>query len=659
MKEQDYILSAQSLFDFLCGYFGLDWNEVMNRQRVEGTLGGIRVQHALFDMYKHIQAGESFLAWEKGVEILKTIIEEWDEWKTTENLRKHAQFLYDAADFMDTYEMVRSSDRADWLEQLRAMRLLTPEEKQQEDLVDKCPRSLNEDVFKAFNNKRMMKVCRYKGNNVLNMDNIKSVNIGENFILANNVGDIMMRGKDGKTDELNIYVALNIDDILDFSYFLIAFNNGENWWFLTDEPDFANPNAKSLIAGRGAGKYRDHDYDNTIFPYIFLDRIEEWRKNNTQLDKTGELKREMYTVPLTDWPMICRVMLNLLIERVVQRLASDTDTAQIPVMKFGYEYTNALLLENKKLKTDEWKEKYDSFEYAKDNHNARTRAESFIFKHEDVRALVPLNTTDLANKIAIWNGSLMTEEKYRQLEAWAVCDSEYQRRKKMLANIEDQRHEDKKRMGNMLDRNFHNRIETLFAAKKMYVFIYEPDIIYKDEHSCFNPYRGVIITNLHTPVGKNWTLSAVDRVVGGDTESYCRRCDKYLLKENHTSVLNIHHYSFLAWLAGVKREELPYWFINYESHLYDSYTGNHLLSNVNPLLRLKDGLSDRNSNGITVYIRVCQRCRTAMEKKSMDKGILIINKQTCESEGVFSEDGFREWLRGKNIADNYTSTLSL
>ena len=74
MKEQDYILSAQSLFDFLCGYFGLDWNEVMKRQRIEGTLGAVHVQRSLFDMYKHIQGGESFLGWEKGVDILKTII---------------------------------------------------------------------------------------------------------------------------------------------------------------------------------------------------------------------------------------------------------------------------------------------------------------------------------------------------------------------------------------------------------------------------------------------------------------------------------------------------------------------------------------------------------------------------------------------------------
>lgn len=32
-KEKDFILSVQTLFDFLCDYFGLEWNEIINRQR--------------------------------------------------------------------------------------------------------------------------------------------------------------------------------------------------------------------------------------------------------------------------------------------------------------------------------------------------------------------------------------------------------------------------------------------------------------------------------------------------------------------------------------------------------------------------------------------------------------------------------------------------
>lgn len=654
MKQNDYTLSAQTLFDFICGHFGLDWNEVMNRQHISGTLGSVQIQHSLFDMYKYIKAGEGFLAWEKGICMIESIINECGKLKTPDELRRHAKFLYDAAGFMDDYNTIRLDDQKDWLDKLRSMRLLTPEEKQQEDLVDKCPRSLNENVFKAFTDKRLMRLGRYKGNKSLCLEKVSSVNIGENFILANNVGDFIIRGKNGKPDELNIYISLNIDDILDFSYFLIVLNNGEDWWFLTDEPDFANPEAKLLIAGRGATKYRERDYDKTIFPYIFLDRIEEWRKNDTRIDKGDKMKREMYTVPLTDWPVICRVMLNLLIEQVVNKLTEDNNP--LPVMKFGYEYTSQLLIGNKGIKPDEWKDKYDFFDYAENNQNARKRTENLILKNEDEKYLVPLSTTDLANKLSVWNGSLMTEEKYRQLEAWAICDSEYQRRKKLLSNAEENRTEDEERMANMLDSNFRDRIESIFAAKQMYVFIYEPDIIYKGEHCCFNTNRGVILAHFHISAQKNFSIPSVNKTIGGETGMTCRKCNRHPLKRDHTSMLSIHHYSLLAWLAGVKREDLPQWFINYESHLYDCYSGNHLLNNINPVLQLKDSLSERKPNGITIPVRVCKRCRNAMNKRAMDKGVLVINKETCDSEGIFSLEEFRSWLKSKNIDSEPTMT---
>ena len=178
MGNKYFVLSAQTFFDFLCGRFGYDWDEVMNRKNISGTLGDIRVQHEMFDMYKHIQAGNGFLAWEKGVSILKDLIESWSGWNTVEELRNHAKFLSEAAGFMEKYEGVRESDRLDWLVKLRSMKLVTPEEKGKEDLVDVCPRSMMEDVEKVLMNNRYLKVVRYKGNDPLQMDKVKSVNVG-------------------------------------------------------------------------------------------------------------------------------------------------------------------------------------------------------------------------------------------------------------------------------------------------------------------------------------------------------------------------------------------------------------------------------------------------------------------------------------------------
>ena len=657
MDESKYnISSAQALFDFLCEQFGYDWEELMNRKNVSGTLGSIRVQHEMFDMYKYIQAGDCFLAWRQGFLILKDIIEQGDKWTTAEDLRSRAQFLYDASYYLENYEMVQKKDREDWLVQLQSMRLLTVEEKKQSNLPDICPRQMIVDVDKMLMNQRLLRIFRYKGFDSLRMDGIKTVNVGENFIMANNIGDVMVQGKDGGVDELNVYISLNIDDILDFSYFLIAFNNGENWWFVTDQPDFANPGAKESIAYRGSARFRRDDYENSIFPYVYLDRIEDWRKENSHLDKIDGIKREMYTVPLSDWPVQCRAKLNMLIEKLLPKLQEDN--GELQRVKFGYEYTNALLLENKKIRTEDWKKKKDLFDYADSNTNEYKRIENMIFPEEDERALMPVDASQVAGKISVWNGNLMTEEKFAKLEAWSLCDIESIRRMKLLEKVYNNREADKRRMLQMLDNNFHKRVEALFSAKNLSVFIYEPDMIYKNNGSGFNCFRGVHTFALHSKPKDNFFLMDIPGTVGGEENDDCKKCKKYPLKKAHISILRVHHYAFLAWMAGVKREQLPHWFINYTGHIYQGYAGNHLLSNVNPVLRVKDGLSDRRPNGLMVGVRVCQRCRTIMNKQAIDKGILVINKLTCESEGLFSEEEFKSWLSKKNI-DCKISTVSV
>lgn len=655
MTKKDYILSAQTLFDFLCGVFGYNWNEIMNRKMVSGSLGDVCVQFEMFDMYKFIQKEDGFLAWKQGISILQETLKSWKGGNTSEELRKHAQLLYDAANFMDGYELVRVDDRNDWLKTLRSMRLLTPEEKESEDIVEVCPRSISEQVDKLLMEKRGIRICRYKGNNSLNMENVSNINIGENFILANNIGDIIMQGKSGKEEEINIYVALNIDRYIDFSYFIIAINNGSNWWMITDEPEFASPKAKEGIAQRGAIRYRRDDYENSIFPYIYIDHIIEWRKENKHLDRDDREKREMYAVPLTDWPVQCRVMLNMLIERVLFKLQNEEENIQR--MKFGYEFVNTLLLENKEFQKDEWLDMDTEFENAEKCTNVRRRIENMIFKEDKNNDIVPINSSEIAEKILNWKGSLMTEEKFRKLETWAFCDAEYQRKQNCLKKVGENRRDDEQQMFEMLNKNFHNRIETLFAAKEMMVFIYEPDMEYSGgQRFDWDWKRRVYLSNLHND-SKNTFAFMVDvpGKIGGEIDETCKECGKYPLKEKHVSSIRVHHYAFLAWLAGVKREQLPHWYINYMSHVYMGYSGNNLLDNVNPMYLLKDELSERRSNGLNINIRVCQRCRTSLKKRAMEKGVLVINANTCEMEGLFDMGSFKDFLNKKGIpySENY------
>lgn len=652
MNKNNCLSTARNLFDTLCHYYGYDWDKVMQQESVKMEIGHYIMQKELFSMYKDLNEGNGFLAWTKGMNMLTDTIREWRFSVKTEstNLRTHAEFLLKAADFIDMNASIREADHHEWQQTLQSMLLLTDEEKALPDLTTKCPRTMVDEVKTMLSKRGLLNIYRYRGDKPLVMDNIRQTVVGENFIMSDDVSKLFNVRQCCADDELKIYVSLNIDKVLDFSYFLIAVNNGDSWWMVTDEPQFANPDAKQGISHRGGYRFRQDNFEYSVFPYCYLDKIEQWRRDNTQLAKEGEIHREFYSVTLKEWPVECRVFLNLLLEQVFQKLMADDDSFKR--VKFGYEYSETLLLENKMIDQTVADELSQTFDYESENTNRRTAVNNLILKDADKtqHSLVKMDASIVADKLAIWSGNLMDADKFRQLEAWAVFDEETQRRKRLLHGAEANESTDTSKMHRMLQRNFRNRIETLFAARVMLVFIYDPDMVYDEEGRSigFSHHQEVNLIPLHS--NSRWYIHTIP-ALGSGLDEPCTYCGKHPIKKDHTSTLCIPHYSMLAWLAGVTREELPYYYCNYMGHWYYNYCGNHLLSNINPLYRLKDVLSQKRQNGFEIDIHLCKRCRTALAKRGMDKGVLVINAKTCQSEGVFSINDFKQFLLSKGIKD--------
>lgn len=649
-KQMDF---ARRVFDFLCRFLGYDWNEIMHRKAVGGSFSNYIMQHELFDAWREISAGNGFLASEKIVRILQDVIDNLTirDFSDTEKLRSNGRFLIGAAGFLDEYKSVQVDDRADWLHSLESMILLTAEEKALPDITQKCPRSMVDDVWKLLNGSKSLNIYRYRGDSPLNMDNVQKIKVADNFVLADNVASVFLSGRNGAEDELVVYIALNIDPILDFSWFLVALNNGDNWWMVTDEPKFANPSAKGGIANRGAGRYRRDDYEKTVFPYMYLDRIEEWRRNNTSVVQEGRTQREFYTVPLQEWPVQCRVYLNLLIEKVIEKIQTDND--KLKQVKLGQEFLQTLQIEGAVLDSREMESITECFSYEKENAGARKRIENLILhgQNQVAGSLVKVDAAQVTDKISLWKGNFMDADTFRSLEAWAIYDDEYERRRKLLKKAEECKNADEKKMAEMLDANLHNRLDMLFAAKEMQVFIFDPDAEYEDDS------KGRVGWNKkHIPYTTSLFHSTQRRLcwirdVGGTVGEPCGYCKKRRLNKSHKTWLDIQHYSVLAWLAGVEREQLPYYFCNYQSHLFDTYCGNHLLQNINPLYLLQDVMSRSYPNGYEIGLNLCSRCRTALYKKAMDKGFLVVNKKTCRAEGVFSPEEFKAFLVEKGVPE--------
>ena len=649
--DDKHIGFARRVFDFLCGFLGYDWNEVMNRKAAGGSIGSYIMQHDLFEAWREISGGNGFLAAEKIIQILQGVIDNLSvrDFSDTEKLRSNGQFLIASAGFLDEYKSVQIDDRADWLCRLESMMLLTSEEKNVTGIEQKCPRSMVDDVWKLVNGTNPLNVYRYKGNAPLEMSKVHKVTVADNFVLAENVASVFLFGKDGSDGELKIYVALNIDPILDFSWFLVALNNGDSWWMVTDEPKFANPSAKSGIVNRGARRYRRNDYEKTVFPYMYLDRIEEWRRNNTSVVHEDCFQCEFYTVPLLEWPVECRVYLELLIEKVVEKIQTEGDG--LKAVKLGQEFLNTLQIEGAVLDHQSIESMTECFSFEKENVEARKRIENLILHGQSqvVGALVKVDAAKVADKISLWKGNFMNADEFRSLEAWAIYDDEFERRSKLLAKAKENKDEDTKRMAAMLDANLHNRLDMLFAAKDMMVFVYDPDAEYEDGSNA--EWNRNLIPYMTALFHSNQRRLCWIRDLGGAVGEPCNHCKKHRLNKSHKTYLEIHHYSVLAWLAGVEREDLPYYFCNYQSHNFDVYSGNHLLQNLNPLYLLKDEMSRSYPNGYEIGLNLCSRCRTALYKKAIDKGFLVINKKTCRAEGVFSPNEFKSFLTKRGIPD--------
>lgn len=653
VEENNILSSARNLFDWLCVSCGFEWDKIMADNKISGSLGSYGTKKSLFEVWSCLQKKDGFLAWKLAVQLLMELIGEGGikDPSNVEELRSYARFINEAAGYVEQYNSIRQEDRKQWVGFLQSLTLLTDEEKTMDDIGDVCPRSMQLDVDKILWEPRLLRICRYKGDGKLDMNNLDRWVIGENFIMADNVGSLFFQNSPGTDSVLKIYVALNIERHLDYSYFLIAINQGGNWWMVTDEAEFANPSAKEGIARRSAARYRERTFDNSIFPYVYLDKIEEYREKNRQVQHSGGIYREMYTELLKEWPVQCRVMLELLLHGVIRRIAEEGDS--LSSMKFGSDFMAADRLLTGKVDNVPLDELDKDFDYSGESGYMRERIKEMIVRQDLSSAIIKVDKEKFSDKVSLFAGNLMTEEKYRKLQAWALCKEEFDKRKKLLEMTDDEKKEDIKAYADMLDRNIGNLFDTLFSAKRMWVFIYEPDVVYDNnsDYSGFSFKQNIMLTGLHCDV--YWPMVHA-RTAGGSIDTACRHCNRHPLKEQHTSGIRVTHWSMLAWLAGVSREQLPFYFCNYVNEGFDVYIGNTLLDNVNPLYTLKDEMSSRYTTGVHFGIRLCKRCRNTFAKKAMEEGVLVINKSTCQAEGVFTMDYFQnEWLPSKGIHCNH------
>lgn len=646
MNSRDYISESQKVFDFLCRHYSVDWDAEINKKGFSGTWGSYGINKQLWEVWTALQGGDGFSAWTTAFPMLQSVAEEGTA-PSGDAIRAKARTLMEIAPWFDMDRQVREDDRKDWVGRLRQFILLSDEEKEAEDLMIKVPRSLEKEVRIMLAKRKAVKLMRLKGSRALNLQQVKSVWVAGSFLMAENVMQMIDTRMTGTEDELKVYVMMNIDKLLDSSWFAVMFNWMENWWVLTDEPEYSNPEAKMGIVRRGVWKYRERDNDLVCFPYVYLDRIEEWRNERRDLIADGKTGREMYNVPIREWPVVCRAWLEMLIAEVRLTLADDKD-GLFPVGRTIEQYIsdNRRLLAGR-TETD-CNEVKDCFDCEGRAGLRRMQVENMIYPDTEERNLVKIDSSKVEKNLMLFQGSLMTTSKLDKMAAWAIMENEKKVREKLLQVDSVQVKKDLVRFAECVNARMDELWDDLFGAERTYVFVYQKER-YQDGMTQEGGWHGEIVARLNDKK-ETWNVNAV--TVGGRKGNVCGHCGKHSLLEHHYSGIRITHWATAAWLAGLTRKQLPFYLANYMAETYWGEVGNHLLNNINPLYLIKDEMSKRYSNAYIFNVGLCKRCRSAYAKQADEEAYIVIDADTCTKVGRMDKQRFSEWLKETCGTDN-------
>lgn len=641
-------VTIENFFRMLCEWFGYDWNEVMQESKFAGTVGTYFSQKSLFEMYRLMMAEETALAWQKGLDILDEIWQDFRLYRieTDKDYDKVINLIQHHRIIKRQWQDLSAGYKKEWNEWLHNNIItLTDEERADNTLGERYPRTFLTDVDNMVNKYNIFKLYRYKGDRNVTVDDIKRIEFGSPFVMSSNVGAYISRLQAGQDDVLKVYVFLQLEKHLENCYFIIVLNIGDEWFIATDEAEYANPVAKEMVARRGAYRYREHTFEYSVMPYNWLDVVDEKRKDITAVAKNADGEpEELYIHDLKEWNTESRILLNLTVNNLVNQLMGLMAESRLLQGYFGFE-----LMKSDRLLTGSTVE-YD-MNHTTDNTFSDGGAIDVVVKNmlltdnTESMALIKADTAEISTQLMCISGSFLTQEKYQVQRTWAIYQNEYEKRRNRLKNMAGNKKDDKKELLRLMDKNIHNLYDDIFAGEKTYIYVYDDAMDYNlsHENTSFHHKFNFILSKL-TLDNKYEYIEKI----GGEPGRTCIKCNKYELKKNHSSVIQATHYSILCWLAGVERSALPDYYKNYMSDCYWPYYGNTLLDNVNPLYRLKDECSN-TCHRLLFNVMLCQRCRTKYLKNSRFKeAVIVLDRKTGKKIEILEKEEFKKKY-GKDI----------
>lgn len=456
--------------------------------------------------------------------------------------------------------------------------------------------------------------------------------LNDNLILCDSVVDWLnytsaQLSKD--EDVAKVTFFMKIEEIIDFSYFIISISYKDHLWICTDMQDFDNPRNKATR--RNPYRVREGVYGGLGFPYGIIDEMEDIRKKSKTLKPVG-LDLELYLRPLKEFPTYTRVYLISAINRLFEEIKNKKP--EIQLMGFG-DYVDQKILTGKEGKVDYKEGGFIGFE--KGNQIVVDELlETIENITSESTALAPLNKEIVVSNEFYDKDWLAPADKLRSIAKWTILDTKREDYQKKLEKLEARKDVDTRKLNRILKNNFDRLVSYIYSGERVYFqvsgFINRGDWGFWQKEKLNNEEFIYDMKYKHDPsiwsndlwLGKDMQLyekkwQEASKAWRGwssfDGRQKCVCCNKTYSKA--IKEVRVLHYSQLMFLVGVEsRQDLPLYYQNYRAHNYIPYHGNSILDNVHPYSLLNDPCSNSKPNGISIPIYMCGYCNKKLPKNA-------------------------------------------
>lgn len=595
-KEQAY-----EFFKFLCKATGIDLEALLFAEKNEpSTVGSMLRKRDLFEIYRLYMAEEYDRAINAATDFLKECISNLSmEAFDAESLKEVGSFYLEASRWIGFYDQFAAKDRAEWMQLVKGIPLLTKSELTATETEQSDRRDMTE-VEKTL---KYMPVRRFAGTGGIPIE-AEGFVVTDTFVMCDSLSSLLSGLKTPADDHIHITAMLKLDPHTWMSYFIIAIQYHDNTWLADDGYSYANPRAKEGIAGRGSARIREEVIENSILPYEWLSWVDKQRTAHREVTRNGTHAGELYIKQITqDWATKAKICSYLLFGKLIEKVITECPVLEVNTFSVFAMRESKLLANGSPTLVVEKDNLNKAFECEYLHEQCQAYVDELYIPQKDNTSIVQLSTNDIIRRLD-GKDTLCTAKQYQELLAWSVKEDERVQLQNVLDTLSEDIEKQRSRLCSMIEDNLPNILPYLYYGDSVYYVM--------DELKYRSFGSSVGGRTIYPFTGDYWSYGM--KPIGKDL---CPGCKNRPGNTKNMVGISVIHYRQLMWLCGTTgRDKLPPYYRNFMRHDLIPYHGNTLLDNVNPTFTIQDPCSAKHSNGFGINIYLCGHCVNRLKKQN-------------------------------------------